>query len=239
MDYSDKIKAIQQLVGIEASGIASSKTWIAIYHQLFGSVPYDLNIESMVKSIQQKIGMRVNGNVSPKTWNVLYDHVIEIDSNENTSFIDSHNEIILKSMTKEVVPFAKELIFLAAEQGIYIRLMGGVADDEIDHRPVKRKIINDQHGDTCSHDFGLDFDIGIYEQTQDGIYIYKENSPLYATVARLGESIGLTWAGDRKTFSTLPHFELRPAWAVRMKENEMVKELCRRRKENINLLAIL
>jgi hypothetical protein len=238
MDYSDKIKNIQQMAGIDADGIAVSKTWIAIHHLLFDSVPYDLNIESIIKAVQQKISIRVNGYASPKTWDALYAYVIKNNVvSKHASCIDPHNEIILKSMTKEVVPFAKELIYLAASEGIHIRLMSNTADDAIAHRAVKREIITSQ--DSCNHNFGLVFDIGIYEQATSGEYIYKEESPLYAAVARLGESIGLTWAGDCKTFSKLPHFELRPAWAVRMKENEMVKELCRRKKENINLLAIL
>jgi hypothetical protein len=239
MEYSDKIKTIQHMAGIAADEIAGSKTWIAIYHLLFDSVPYDLNVESIVKAVQQKIKVRVDGYASPKTWDALYDYVIENNvPSKHSSGVDPHNEIILKSMTKEVVPFAKELIHLAAAEGIYIRLMSNTADDAIDPLPEKRGIIAAQEGDGYT-EFGLVFDIGIYEQTQNGNYIYKENSPLYTAVARLGESIGLTWAGARKTFSKLPHFELRPAWAVRMKENEMVQELCRRKKENINLLAIL
>ncbi len=240
MDCSAKIKTIQQIANVKADGIAASRTWIAIYHLLYSSVPYDLNVESMIKAIQQKIGIRVTGYASPRTWALLHDYFVENNVvNRHSHCIDPHNEIILKSMTKEVVPFAKELIHLAAIEGIHIRLMSNTDDDAIGNRPLQSGFSANQEGENCDHNFGLVFDIGIYEETSNGTYVYMEESPLYATVASLGESIGLTWAGEHKTFTSLPHFELRPAWAVRMKENEMVKELCRRKRENINLLAIL
>lgn len=236
MDYSDKIKAIQQSAGVEADGIATSKTWIAIYHLLFTSVPYDLNLGSIIKEVQQKIGVRIDGHATFKTWDSLYHCIVENKIGQENSFIDLHNEIILQSMTREVVPFAKELIRLAASKGIHIRLMCGTTNDVANFRPAKKTGLQT---DICNHDFGLVFDVGIYESTLAGEFIYQNTSPLYAVVAQLGESIGLTWAGDKKTFTSKSIFELRPAWALRMKEMEMFEELCRRRKENINLLAIL
>ena len=232
MDYTDQIKALQRKAGIEVDGVASSKTWIAIYHMLCASIPYDINVTSIIKAIQQRINVRVSGYPSQKTLDVLHQLLVgdeEAEAPENTGKMDPTNEIILKSMTKEVVPFAKELIRLAAEKGIHIRLMGRTADDGIEQTNEA----------SCNHNFGLVFEIKIYEKNPAGEYSYKDHSPLYAEVAKLGASIGLTWAGDRKTFSNLPQFELRPAWAVTMKETEMVKELCRRKRENINLLAIL
>lgn len=230
MDYSEKIKALQLKAGIEADGIASSKTWIALYHLLCASIPYDINVNAVIKSIQAKLNVRVSGQATTKTWDALYQVlVVGQDVDDQIVSADPTNEIILKSMTKEVVPFAKELIRLAADKGIYIRLMENTADDEL----------KSQVNESAQLNFGLVFVVGIYEQLPSGEYLYKEQSPLYAEVAKLGESIGLTWARDKKTFSNLSRFELRPAWAVQMKEKDMIKELSRRREENISLLAIL
>ena len=237
MDYSDKIKALQEKAGVEQDGIISSKTWLALHKLLCTDVPYDINLSSVIKAIQHKLNVRVTGYSSTKTLDALYELLIENIEAEESSNEDPLNEVILKSMTKEVVPFAKELVRLAAEKGIYIRLMSCTADDAIDkQKEVERKI---RKADACDHDFGLVFSVSIYERMANGDYIYKNSSSLYQEVAKLGESIGLTWAGDRKTFSNLQLFELRPAWAVCMQEMEMLKELCRRKKENINLLAIL
>lgn len=223
MDCSEKIKALQTKAGIEADGIASSKTWIAIYHLLCESIPYDINTSAVIKAIQAKLDIRVSGQPTPRTWDALY-HTLIKKNQESAgckNIGDPLNEVFLKSMTKEVVPFAIELIRLAAEKDIHIRLMDHAADDAL------------------KTDFGLVFVVGIFEKLPNGDYLYKEQSPLYAELAQLGESIGLTWARDKKTFSSFSSFELRPAWAVQMKETDMIKELGRRRKENISLLALL
>lgn len=233
MDYSDKIKAIQQNVGVEADGVATSKTWIAIYHQLFASVPYDLNISSIIKAVQRKINVRMNGQASARTWNALFECLVPQKETEGRSAIEEHNEIVLKGMTKEVAPFAKELIRLAAIENIYIKLMYGNA-----YQP-HYSIYRNSPANPYAQDFGLQFDIGIYEKMPSGSYQYVEMSPLYTRVAKIGNSIGLTCGGDQKTFTSNPFFELRPAWAAKMKDGEMINELCRRKRENINLLAIL
>lgn len=235
MDYSAKIKAIQVNAGVEADGIATSKTWIAIYHLLFDTVPYDLNVDSIIKAVQQQIDLRPTGYASPRTWDTLYSYILEGRMLKQDSCIDKHNQIILQSMTKEIIPFAKELIRMTKAEGICIKLMC----EEANGRNFQFAKQQDENTDCCDHDFGLVFDIGIFEQASNGEYIYQEKSSLYATVAKLGESIGLTWAREKKTFTNKPLFELRPAWAVRMKEMEMITELCRRKKEKINLLAIL
>lgn len=224
MDYSDKIKALQEKAGIEADGIASSKTWLNIYYLLFNSLPYNINVNAIIKAIQQKIEVRADGYPWAKTWDALYQLLV---GNEPTTadIINEHNETVLNSITKEAVPFAKELINLASTEGICIKLMHNSPDK------LKAKKNNET--------FGLTFGIAIFESTETGELIYKDQSPLYTEVAKLGESIGLTWAGDFKTFTSQPHFQLRPAWAVTMKESDMVKELHRRKQENINFLVFL
>ncbi|WP_379090117.1 hypothetical protein [Pedobacter sp. UC225_65] len=228
MTSSDKIKALQLKAGIEADGVASSKTWLNIYYLLFNCLPYDININSLIKAIQQKIDVRADGYPWSKTWDVLYDLLIDNEPaiDEDTASINLYNESILQTMTKEVTPFAKELIKLATAKGIQIRLMNCLCED-------------DDQKKASDYNFGLTFGIGIFEKTATGEYAYKDDSPFYTELALIGESIGLTWAGDRKTFTSQPHFHLRPAWAATMKESDMLKELSRRKAANINLLAIL
>lgn len=228
MTSSDKIKALQLKAGIEADGEASSKTWLNIYYLLFNCLPYDINVNSLIKAIQQKIDVRADGYPWSKTWDVLYDLLIEEESvvDDSTLSIDLYNESILKTMTKEVMPFAKELIRLAADKGMQVRLMNCLCEDDNQKKAI-------------DYNFGLTFGIGIFEKTTTGELSYRDDSPLYAELALLGESIGLTWAGDKKTFTSQPHFHLRPAWAATMKESDMLKELNRRKEANINLLTIL
>ena len=229
MNYSDKIKAIQFKAGVEQSGIATTKTWISIYSLVFTAAPYQNSVEAIIKAIQEKIYVKASGKPTAKTWDALYELLIGNETiASGNDIVDPHNEIILQNMSKELAPFAKELIRLANAQGIQIRLINCEDTDSVNKSCL------------CNHQFGLSFEIWIFDKTSTGDYIYNDNSPLYNKVAKLGESIGLTWAGKQKTFtSNLPHFELRPAWAVAMNENDMVKELCRRKRENLSLLAIL
>lgn len=228
MEFTDKIKALQYKAGIEADGVASSKTWLNIYYLLFNSLPYDLNVSSLIKAIQEKIDVRADGHPWPKTWDALYNLLIEEETVEIDQNLSDHeyNETILQGMTKEMVPFAKELIHIAAANQINIRLVNTVCDDNF------QPSVN-------GSDFGLTFGVGIFERNKNGELICIEDQLRYAEVAKLGESIGLTWAGNKKTFTSLPYFELRPAWAVKMKESEMIEELSRRKGANMSLLAFL
>lgn len=228
MECSDKIKALQEKAGIEADGIASSKTWLTIYYLLFNSLPYNINVSAIIKAIQEKIEVRADGYPWTRTWDALYQLLIIDQQSEvadDLEAIEQHNEKVLTTMTKEVVPFAKELIQLATAQGIHVRLISNVSG--------KTKTAKN------SENFGLTFGIAIVERNSIGELVDKDQSPLYEEVAKLGESIGLTWTRDLKTFTSQQHFQLRPAWAVAMKESDMVKELERRKEHNLNFLAFL
>jgi hypothetical protein len=119
-------------------------------------------------------------------------------------------------MTQEVMPFAKELIYLAARKGIHIRII----DKSIESN------------------FGLSFYVGIFEKNKKGKYNYVDKSPNYGKVAKLGEFIGLTYDNESRVFNGFPKFEIVPAWALKMNDDEVKQELGRRKTENLRLLAI-
>lgn len=259
MNNSDKIKAIQHKVGLKIDGIVGLKTWIGIYDLLFDSLPINTNEDALIKAIQQKLQLKVTGKPNAKTLDLAYEAIfgkpVEINAKEKYSYVatptttvattetaDSFNDIILKQMTKEVVPFAKELIHIAADEGICLRIMNKVREKNSqaqEKRQIAKHIFMDAQSSVSVRNFGLAFDIGIFEENTTGELIFKDRSPLYEKVAQLGASIGLTCAKNNKNSTQVPHFELRPAWAVQMKESEMIQELYRRKKENINLLAFI
>lgn len=255
MNNSDKIKAIQLKAGLKVDGIVSLKTWIGIYDLLFDALPTATGQAELIRAIQQKLQIEADGKPSAATLDRAYaaifggEAVCGHEEVHEYTFAqeqqeDLYNESILKKMPKEVVPFAKELIHIAANQGICLRLINTAESEEQKevkerkHR-LSRHLFIDAQSNFSSCNFGLAFDIGIFERNTTGELIFKDQSPLYATVAQLGESIGLTCASSHKNSTAVPHFELRPAWAVRMKESEMIQELYRRKKENINLLAFV
>lgn len=230
MDYSEKIKALQEKAGIETDGVASSKTWLHVYYLLFNSVPYDLNTESLIKNIQNKLKVRHDAYVWDKTWDALYDLLIEqdVDTEITSVEVEQSNMLMLNTMPKEVVLFAKELIYLAAKNGICISLMD---------KPIRQKLFKNKEI-ACSN-FGLSFYVGVFEKNRKGKLVHVENSLSYAKVAKLGASIGLTYNHESKYFNKAQKFDVVPAWAVRLNDTEMVQELSRRKMENINLLAII
>ncbi|WP_199137490.1 hypothetical protein [Pedobacter sp. ASV12] len=253
MNNSDKIKAIQLKAGLKVDGIVSLKTWIGIYDLLFDALPTETGQAALIKAIQQKLQIQADGKPSAKTLDRAYVAIFgseaDTESLEEYQYAlaqepqqDLYNETILKKMPKEVVPFAKELIHIAADQGICLRLINALkAEDQPKERKhqLSQHIFIDAQSNFSNCNFGLAFDMGIFEKNTTGELVFKDQSPLYAKVAQLGESIGLTCASANKNSTAVPHFELRPAWAVRMKESEMIQELYRRKKENINLLAFI
>lgn len=231
MDTIDKIKALQAKAGIEADGIVNSTIWLNIYYLLFRSIPYDINTRSIIKAIEKKIGVRVDGYPWHKVWDVLYDELV-VNKNVTELSIDNENRQILNTMPKEVVPFVKELICLAANHGINVKITNEkVKEDKSGY------MLNVAKEEPTIYNFGLAFNVTILptpatENTEEEI-------TLYTKVAKLGESIGLTCVNGKNKITDVANFILRPAWAVRMKENEMIQELERRRKDDVNLLSIL
>lgn len=215
MNYSSKLKGYQ----------ANSLT---IYNLFFASMSNEATVEGMIKEVQNRLNLKEKDKPGIKTWKALCKLIIgngRTATQKSKTVLDPHNETMLSKMTKELAPFAKELIYLSEEQGIKLRVLSGMSANEDSELSMAA--------------FGLTFDIGIFDQTTSGELIYNGNVLLYANVAKLAESIGLTWAVDQKTFSHQSRFELRPAWALRLSDNEMLRELKRRRDSNINLLAIL
>ncbi|MES2419028.1 MAG: hypothetical protein V4541_12635 [Bacteroidota bacterium] len=219
MDYSIKAKILQHKTDV--SNV--HPVLIGIYSLLFAQQPEGQNANTIIKGIQQKLKVTEKGKPGTKTWRALHQLITgneDVDFNKKEFIVDPHNEAVLSTLNKEIAPFAKELIRLTTAQDIHIRLMNG-----------------SQNGGLSA--FGLTFDIGIFDQSIGGTYHYNGNLLRYANVARLGESIGLTWAGNLKTSTNLSHFELRPAWALVMEDKEMIKELHHRKKTGLSLLAIL
>ena len=77
-----------------------------------------------------------------------------------------------------------------------------------------------------NHDFGIAFDIGVFEGNK-----YLDDSPKYKAVGVLGADLGLEWGGNWKTIQDEPHFQLRPKWASDLGERDMLAEL-RSRKDS-------
>ena len=153
------------------------------------------------------------------------------------------DESTFNNLSKEVIPIIKTLVKLCEEQGLFIKIINRST-------VIRRCLVTDLDFDITAaheatksltnlayHNFGLAFGIGIYEKSAFGQLKYLDHTILYDKVGKIGESIGLTWAGNHPFLSNLRYFELRPHWADQMSDKEMMNELYRRKDKKIDLLT--
>jgi peptidoglycan L-alanyl-D-glutamate endopeptidase CwlK len=70
-------------------------------------------------------------------------------------------------------------------------------------RTAPGPIVTNARGGYSNHNFGIAFDIGIFN---GGVYL--EDSPLYTKVGAIGRAQGLEWGGEWIVFTDEPHFQL-------------------------------
>lgn len=81
------------------------------------------------------------------------------------------------------------------------------------------KIVTNARGGYSNHNFGIAFDIGVFEGMK-----YLPESPKYKAAGAIGVGLGLDWGGNWKTIQDEPHFQLRPVWAASLAERDMLAE---------------
>lgn len=151
--------------------------------------------------------------------------------------VDPRSESTIKHLNPVVQPYARELVRRAATKGIEVKVIGGYrsfAEQEriycqgrniLECRGLYKPgpIVTNARGGYSNHNFGLAFDIGIFQGSK-----YLPESLKYNEVGEIGKSLGLEWGGSWTTIKDRPHFQLRPIWAIQLSEKEMLKELRRR-----------
>ncbi|MGE6219910.1 hypothetical protein ACQKCH_08780 [Nubsella zeaxanthinifaciens] len=163
-----------------------------------------------------------------------------LDLTVDTQFYASASDF--NNIAEEIIPMVKKLISLCAANGFYVKI--------INRNTIIRKYLMDQLAfdfvaakeaseqiRLSYHNHGLAFGIGIYESSASGKLKYVDHEVIYNQVARLGESIGFTWAGRQASMPNLRYFEFRPEWARNISDNEMMNELYRRKLANCSLLT--
>lgn len=114
----------------------------------------------------------------------------------------------------------------AAAVGITIKIISGLRSYEEQNalyaqgRTKPGNIVTNAKAGYSNHNFGIAFDIGVFEGTK-----YLGESPKYKVVGALGMELGLEWGGNWKTIKDEPHFQLRPQWAENLTEAKMLAEL--------------
>lgn len=244
---SSIIKAIQTKVGVDDDGVAGYDTWQAIYSKITATPVNKKDFKPFVVTVQNALGITVTGIADDTTWIAVANHLSinsETDAGEpnlpgpDTSPVDTRSEGNITRLLPEVQPLARALVHMAAKAGITIKIISGLRTYEEQDalyaigRTKPGKIVTNAKAGFSNHNFGLAFDIGIFNGSS-----YIDESPDYKKVGAMGVSLGFTWGGNWLSIQDEPHFELRPAWAANLSENDMLAGLRQRKSSGQSLLV--
>lgn len=130
------------------------------------------------------------------------------------------------------------LVQKAAQNGVRIKIISGLRtyaeQDKLyaQGRSKPGKIVTNAKGGYSNHNFGIAFDIGVFEGNS-----YLGDSPKYKAVGLLGMELGLEWGGNWTSIVDEPHFQLRPAWAQGMSGGQMLARFRERVKNDQPIYA--
>ncbi|TAJ91583.1 MAG: M15 family peptidase [Gammaproteobacteria bacterium] len=190
-----------------------------------------MHIEEMIAAVQKALGIEIDGKAGPETWGAIYERLVKkkIDGQkpaEAIAAVDNRSEKAIATLLPEAQPIARALVQKAAASGIAIKIISGLrtyAEQDALYaqgRTTPGAIVTRARGGYSNHNFGIAFDIGVFEGNK-----YLPESPKYKAVGVLGMELGLEWGGNWKTIVDQPHFQLRPAWAADISEKQMLAEL--------------
>jgi peptidoglycan L-alanyl-D-glutamate endopeptidase CwlK len=239
MNLSDTIRSIQKKLDVNVDGKPGPATWAAIHLAVLGKKPAaDAGLDATIRAVQKKLGAFVDGSPGPATWGAIHLAVVgkkapdEIKKADTATLAgdgktaDPRSEGNIATLHARVRPFARALIEKAAGVGITIKVISAMRtfaeQDAIfaQGRTKPGKIVSGARGGFSNHNFGIAFDVGVFEGSS-----YLDESPKYKVVGAFGSDLGLEWGGNWKTIVDEPHFQLRPGWAKDMKERDMLAEL--------------
>jgi len=195
-------------------------------------ISYLVNFDAIVRAVQTEVGVPADGRAGPQTWIAIYKRISPKKASRLTSSdrVDDRSEHVIATLLPPVQLYARALIGKAAAAGITIKVVSGLRTfDEQNEvyaqgRTKPGKIVTNARAGFSNHNFGIAFDIGVFEGGK-----YCEESPKYKAVGALGTDLGLDWGGNwRSTMLDDPHFQLRPSWALDLSEAELLGELRRR-----------
>jgi peptidoglycan L-alanyl-D-glutamate endopeptidase CwlK len=199
-----------------------------------------MNFTTSIETIQKQLGVTVDGKAGPETWSAIIQKVSgAVAAPAASDRVDDRSEHNIATLLPPVQPYARALVHAAQAVGIEIKVISGTRSyAEQDALYAKGRTIpntdkvTNAKGGYSNHNFGIAFDIGVFEGTA-----YLSQSAKYKAVGALGMQLGLSWGGTWQTFHDEPHFELKPLWATTMPETKMVDELRRRKDAGTDAFA--
>lgn len=143
----------------------------------------------------------------------------------------------IATLLPPVRPVAIELLRQLTAAGIEGKVISGLRTwDEQDALYAQGRTqpgdrVTNARGGHSNHNFGTAFDIGMFdgakyldEEAEHGRFSFVALDGLYRKAATIGKALGLSWGGDWKNPVDMPHYELRPPWALGLSEGEMLAQ---------------
>lgn len=193
-----------------------------------------MSSQTLIREVQAALGIEVDGRAGPQTWTAIHNRIVkpkprnDIDS-AFAEAVDARSERVIAKLLPEVAPYARALVQRAAAVGITIKLISGLRSYEeqaalyAQGRTAPGNKVTNARAGHSNHNFGIAFDVGVFEGSR-----YLGDSPKYRAVGVLGVELGLEWGGNWRSFTDLPHYQLRPSWAIGMTESKMLAALRQR-----------
>lgn len=184
-----------------------------------------MTIEEMIRAVQTALGVEVDGKAGPQTWTAIYRRLAPAAPVTEITTVDPRSEANIATLLPQVRPLARSLVQAAKAQGITIKVISGTRTFEqqdalyAQGRSRSGPIVTNARGGYSNHNWGIAFDIGIFDGGN-----YVPESPRYKAVGSLGVALGLEWGGNWTTIQDEPHFQYRPPWASGMTEREMLAQ---------------
>jgi len=206
-----------------------------------------MTIDQLIAAVQAELGVQVDGKAGPETWGAIYRRIVKRSTGAGVAagitdtgmpLADARSEKNIATLLPEVRPMARALVQKAAAIGIRIKIISGFRTYEeqaalyAQGRTAPGAIVTNARPGYSNHNFGIAFDIGVFEGSS-----YLTESPKYNAVGALGIDIGLDWGGAWTSIVDAPHFQLRPAWAADMADRQMLAELRVRRASELPVYA--
>jgi peptidoglycan L-alanyl-D-glutamate endopeptidase CwlK len=199
------------------------------------------------KAVQAELKKRglydgeIDGLDGSKTWKAISDAllpegvVVQPTSTPPEDKADPRSESFIETLNPAVQPLARQFILLLNAKGVDAKIISGFRtyeEQKVLYDKFKRGGPQAAPPGYSNHNFGLAFDIGIFEGDK-----YLEESPLYRQAGAIGKSVGLMWGGDWSgRAEDEPHYEFRPAWAAGFTENQALSEYRERLKKGLAIV---
>jgi peptidoglycan L-alanyl-D-glutamate endopeptidase CwlK len=116
----------------------------------------------------------------------------------------------ITDLHKKVAALAIQHIDLCKQAGIDLLITSTYRDAEAQNalfaqgRTTPGKIVTRARAGQSVHNYRLAYDV---VPIRNGKPVWSSSDPVWQEVGRIGESLGLEWAGRWKSFKEFPHFQ--------------------------------